>query len=363
MSSGRTLLMVGTTKGAFIFTSDSKRKNWRKRGPFFDSDEGGSTEIYHMQVDHRNKNRIYAAVNSGFYGPVVCYTDNLGRTWRRGRKAPRFEKKSGLSVKNLWHIALGREDEPEVLYLGLDPHGLFKSEDQGQSWSVVEGLTFHSDRKKWTPGNGGPCLHTIIHDPKSRKGMWVGMSSVGVYHTKDGETWRPKNKGIRAGFLPNKYPVFGQCVHKLVIHPENHVMYLQNHGGVYKSHDYGDTWIDIGRSLPSDFGFPIAVHPTDYKTVYVVPLDSLPRFSVNGEFAVYRSKNMGKNWERLADGLPDEAYLTTVREGMCVDTHDPVGVYVGTKNGKVFCSRDEGDKWHTLVDNLPPILSVSSGEL
>lgn len=363
MSSGKTVIMTGTNKGAFIFTSNERRKEWKKRGPFFASDQGGSTETYHLQLDHRNRNRIYACVNSGFYGPVVCYSDNLGRTWRRGKKPPRFSKSSGLTVKNLWHIALGRENEPDILYLGLDPHGLFKSEDRGQSWGVVESFTFHDDRKKWSPGNGGPCLHTIIHDPRSRKGMWVGMSAAGVYHTRDFETWTPMNRGIRADFRPDKYPTIGQCVHKFVLHPEGRVMYLQNHGGVYRSDDYGLAWRDIGRRLPSDFGFPVAVHPHDHRTVYVVPLEEMPRFSANGEFAVYRSKNMGKIWERLSDGLPKEAYLTVVREGMCVDAHDPVGVYVGTKSGKIFYSRDEGDTWQTLADNLPAVLSVTSGEI
>jgi photosystem II stability/assembly factor-like uncharacterized protein len=354
-------VLVGTAKGAFIFSGDGARKKWKARGPFFSRDPGALVGVFHMAVDRRQGGRIYAAVNSGIYGPNVFWTDDLGESWNKSPKPPRFPKGSKLTVKNLWHITPGREDEPGKLYLGADPHALFESGDGGRSWEVVDGITFHEDRKAWNPGFGGPCLHTIVVDRRSKRGMWVGLSAAGVYHTSDFRKWKPMNKGIRVDFAPDKYPAFGQCVHKFSPSADGRTLFLQNHGGVYRSEDYGETWKDIGNGLPSDFGFALATHPTQERTCYIVPLEGMSRVNPDPQFAVYRTSDAGKSWESLGEGLPKKAYLTVVREGMCSDDQDPAGIYVGAKNGTVYLSRDDGDQWETLVENLPPVLSVSSG--
>jgi photosystem II stability/assembly factor-like uncharacterized protein len=191
--------------------------------------------------------------------------------------------------------------------------------------------------------------------------MWVGLSAAGVYHTSDFRKWKPMNKGIRVDFSPVKYPVFGQCVHKFALNADGRSLFLQNHGGVYRSEDYGESWKDVGKGLPSDFGFALAAHPTQAKTFYVVPLEGMSRFNPGPQFSVYRTTDQGKNWEALGEGLPGKAYLTVLREGMCTDGGESAGVYVGTKNGSIYYSRDDGDHWETMAENLPPVVSVSSG--
>ncbi len=358
-STGATVL-VGTTKGAFFFISDPGRRNWKARGPFFASDMGALGEVFHMALDRRDGGRIYAGVNPGFTGPAVFFTDDLGESWKKSSKPPRFPKKSKLTAKNIWHITPGREDEPGKVYLGLDPHALFESDDGGNSWHDVPGLTYHEDRRGWNPGFGGPCLHTIVLDPGSRKGMWVGMSAAGVYHTRDMEKWAPRNRGIRVDFAPVKFPEFGQCVHKFALSCDGRTLFLQNHGGVYKSEDGGETWLDISKGLPSDFGFALTAHPTDPRAFYIVPLEVPARFSLGAQASVYRTRDKGKSWEALTEGLPGNAYLTVLREGLCNDGLDPAGVYMGAKNGTIYFSRDDGEHFEVLAHDLPQILSVSS---
>ncbi|HVP22818.1 MAG TPA: hypothetical protein VMS77_02750 [Conexivisphaerales archaeon] len=355
-----TKLLVGTSKGAFIFTGDASRRNWKARGPFFAKDLGALGEVYHLAIDRRNKGRVFAAVNPGFTGPNVYYTDDLGANWKAS-EPPRFPKRSKLTAKNIWHITPGREGEPGTLYLGLDPFGLFLSRDVGEKWEVVEGITYHKDRREWNPGFGGPCLHTIALDPRSEKEMWVGMSAAGVYHTSDMESWEPRNRGIRVDYAPEKFPAFGQCVHKFALSADGRTLYLQNHGGVYRSEDRGRSWIDVGKELPSDFGFALAAHPSDPKTFYVVPLETPSRYVPEARPAVYRTSDRGETWQAMRSGFPAKAYLTVLREGMCTDGNDPAGVYVGAKNGSLYFSRDDGEHFELLAENLPSIVSVTAG--
>jgi hypothetical protein len=192
--------------------------------------------------------------------------------------------------------------------------------------------------------------------------MYVAISTGGLYFTDDGgKTWSPRNKNVRADFLPNKTPEFGQCVHKVVMHPSNpEILYQQNHCGMYRSENGGEDWIDIGEGkLPSRFGFPIGVLPHEPDTIFIVPEESdAYRVSVDGHFAVWRSRNRGDSWERLTKGLPDRAHLVVLREAMAVDDLEDAGVYVGTSTGQIFHTRNAGDTWDLLADFLPPIYSL-----
>ena len=211
------------------------------------------------------------------------------------------------------------------------------------------------------------CLHTIISDPVESDRLYVAISTGGCYRTDDsGKTWNPYNKNVRADFLPDKLPEYGQCVHKMVIHPQKpNTLFQQNHCGVYRSDNKGDDWIDIGEGkLPSRFGFPIAVHPNDPETVYIVLEESDQyRLSVDGRFAVWRSRESGKSWQRLTNGLPEKAHLVVLREAMATDQFDDAGVYIGTSTGQVFATRDSGDSWEKIHDYLPRILSVETATL
>jgi hypothetical protein len=351
----KTLLLAGTKKGLFLFTSDDRRR-WQMQGPY-----QSGREVHHAIYDGRS-GRIYATANDAWFGSEIVYSTDFGNSWATAQENPSFAEASGLKMERIWHLEAGRPSEPQVLYAGVAPAALFRSEDGGLTWKEVESLTAHPSRPKWHPGAGGLCLHSIALDPFEPKRMFVGISAVGVFRTEDGgATWTTANKGTRAEFLPEKFPEFGQCVHKLLYaDARQNLLFQQNHCGVYRSADNGNSWQEITSGLPSDFGFPLAIHPRAPDTVFVLPLQGAEfRCPPGGKLRVFRSRNGGKSWEPLENGLPQrDVFLSVYREGMAIDALNPVGVYFGTNTGKIFHSNDEGDHWQLLTDNLPPVYSV-----
>jgi hypothetical protein len=267
-------------------------------------------------------------------------------------------------LKNIWQITLGRPDEPNVLYCGVEPAALFETRDAGETWSLVRGLFDHPQRPRWMPGNGGLALHTILLDPADNQRLYVAISAGGVYRTNDGgQTWTAQNRGIRAMFMPDKSPEFGQCVHKIAMHPGRpERLFLQNHWGVYRSDNGADDWTDIGNGLPSDFGFVTVMHPRNPDCAYIVPVESDEfRCACEGRLRVYRTRNGGASWEPLMRGLPQKrAYETVLRDAMTADSFDPVGIYFGTRSGQLFASRDEGRTWQKILEGLPSVVCVRS---
>jgi hypothetical protein len=276
----------------------------------------------------------------------------------------KFPEGTGAALKQIWQIVPGREAEPGTLYCGVEPAALFVSNDAGGTWKLTEGLWNHPQRAQWAPGGGGLCLHTILLDPADPARIRIAVSTGGMYVTEDGgSTWRPSNKGVSAVFLPNKYPEFGQCVHKVVqakSRPER--MFLQNHWGLYRSDDRGESWTDIANGVPSDFGFCMAIHPEDPDCAWIVPVESDQfRCTPEGKLRVYRTRDAGGSWEAMSEGLPqNDAYETVLRDAMAVDPLSPTGVYFGTRSGKLYGSADEGDSWSELIDGLPPVVSVKA---
>lgn len=378
----RVLILVGTTKGGFIFESDENRKTWRMSDIQFKG-----WNVMHMQMDPRDQ-RVHAATSHFVYGPTIHHSDDLGNTWTQAKQSPALTRSSnsgrppstmdeafisegGESIKEkpekmikVWNIKPGRANEPNVLYAGAQPASLFKSTDRGDTWTLNEGLYDHPQRGEWGPGAGGLTLHTILLDPTNDQRMYIAVSAAGCYRTDDGGvTWKPYNKNVRADFMPDKYPEFGQCVHKMTMHPSTpNVLYQQNHCGVYRSDNFGEDWVDIGEGkLPTPFGFAIGVHPTDPRTIYTVPEESQEyHISVDGQFAVWRSRDAGSSWEKLTKGLPERAHVDVLREAMGLDSFEDAGVYIGTNTGQLFYTRDSGDSWELLADFLPPIQSVEA---
>ena len=354
-------LLVGTMKGAFFLWSDDARENWRLDGPHF---RGQS--IYALAFDDRDgRSRTLAATQSMHWGSTVRSSDDFGRTWSDAeRQNVRFPAESGLALNQIWQIRPGRKDEPGVLYCGVEPAALFESHDGGDNWSVVQGLLDHEHRTKWQPGGGGLCLHTILLDPANLDRMLIAISTGGVYRTEDGgKSWSARNHGVRAQFLPDKHPEFGQCVHKVVHHPSRpERIFLQNHWGLYRSDDWGDNWHDIANGVPSDFGFAMLMHPHDAETVFIVPLESDEfRCTPEAKLRVYRTRDAGASWEPLSEGLPQaDAYETVLRDGLSTDSMDEAGIYFGTRSGKVFGSNNDGSTWREVADGLPPVVCVKA---
>src|SRR5256884_954662 len=382
-NSGDLLLLAGTMKGAFVLRSDKERKDWQVGGPYFPG-----RAIYALAYDDRKgRHRLWAAVNSSYWGSYVSSSDDFGKTWTEpetyGIKFPQKETAPAAtmqdanpaanpaadtdsSLKQIWQIALGHPDEPDTLYCGVEPAALFKSTDAGESWSLVKGLYDHPHRAQWMPGGGGLCLHTILPDPSNKQRLFVAISTGGVYRTDDGgENWQPRNNGVRAQFLPEdqRYPEWGQCVHKIVSHPSNpQRLFLQNHWGLYKSENGGDSWTDIANGVPSDFGFAMEVDPNDANSAYIIPLESDEfRCTPEGKLRIYRTRNAGDSWEALENGLPQENALETVlRDGLSADSLQPTGIYFGTRSGKLFGSTDNGESWSAILESLPPVVCVKT---
>lgn len=381
------LVLLGTRKGAFVLETDHRHDRVRLRGPLC-----GAMPIGHLAWDPA-QGALLAGAGSPWYGPIVWRSTDLGATWSSSGAGLTFEDGTQPSpattdapmpadspsqpasdpiidtaamppaqgVVRVWSLVPAHG----AIYAGVEPAGLFRSEDGGITWQHMAGLREHPTRPGWQPGNGGLMAHTIIAHPADEKRMWVGISSVGLFHTADGGgTWEPRNHGVRADFMPDPYPETGQCIHKAVLHPARpEVLFQQNHCGMYRSRDGGLSWQDIGAGLPSRFGFPIAVHPHDPRTIWTVPLSEADqgRYMPDGAAAVWMSRDEGDTWTRLSDGLPQrDAYLGVLREALATDSLDPAGLYAGTSTGQLFASRDEGRSWRLLADFLPPISSVET---
>jgi photosystem II stability/assembly factor-like uncharacterized protein len=358
----QTVLLVGTRKGLWIGRSDEERTHWTWDEPHFPMEE-----VFSALVDTRGGTpRLLAGSASSWWGPHVRRSDDLGATWEETPNAIELPEEQEPGVVQVWQLARGAADEPDVVYAGTQPSALFRSEDRGETFSLVRPLWDHPHRPEWGAGFGGQAIHTVLPHPTDPQKVLVAMSTGGVYRTEDGGgSWTPSNAGIRADFMPEgqQYPEFGQCVHKVAQHPEQPDRYFaQNHGGVYRSDDAGRSWTDIGKGLPSDFGFCLVVHPRDPETLFVFPNGSgESRFPPEGRARVWRSSDAGASWEELANGLPDRFYASVMRDAMCADDADEAGLYLGTRAGNVFVSTDRGESWREVVSNLPDVMMVRAG--
>lgn len=356
------LLGIGTRKGLFLARSRDGRKTWEVSPPQFPV-----ADVKALAIDTRSDTpRVLAGVLNSHFGPTMVVSDDLGQTWSEPDDAPlAFPDDTDVALQGVWQIKPTTEAEPDVVYAGVEPSALFRSEDGGRSFELVRGLWDHPHRTQWQPGGGGLALHTILPHPADTRRMAVAMSTGGVYQTTDGgESWRPTNKGVTADFMPGELPEWGQCVHKVALDAADpDTMYLQNHGGVFRSTDAGERWQSIDGGLPpSNFGFPIVAHPRRPGVIYTFPLvadmDRF-RFPPDAKCAVYRSEDGGQTWSALSDGLPEVPFWAAVmRDAMCADDADATGIYFGTRNGEVYCSADEGDHWQLVADKLPDVLCV-----
>jgi hypothetical protein len=361
---GDVVVLAGTSKGLFALASGPARQSWAVSGPWFPGEE-----IYAAALDCRGgRRRLLVGATSSHWGPSVYRSDDLGATWVEPEPDTlAFPDHTGAAIAHVWQIQPAGDAQPDVVYAGVEPAALFRSDDGGQTFQFDEHLWAHEHRPQWQPGGGGLCLHTVVPDPSGGPRLGIAISSAGFYRTLDGTRWEAANTGIKAPFLPEPTPEFGQCVHKVDRHPtEPDTLFLQHHWGVYRSDDFGGAWTEVGAdALPSTFGFPVVADPNHPGTAYVLPLESdMFRCTPDGRLRVYRTSDGGETWTALGNGLPqDGAYLTVLRDGFAADSLDPAGLYVGTRTGDVFASPDAGESWRELARHLPPVLCVKTAVL
>lgn len=360
-------VLVGTLKGAFILTSDDARQNWKVDGPHF-----AGWEIYHIAGSPADPNRIYASQSNGWFGQTMQRSDDGGKTWNTVSNKFEYEGTPGThqwydgtqhpwEFARVWHLEPSPTD-PDTVYAGVEDAALFKTTDGGQSWHELAGLRQHESGPKWQPGAGGMCLHTILLDPSNPDRIFIAISAAGSFRSDDGgKSWKPINRGLKSQYIPDPNAEVGHCVHRIAMHPSRpDVLFMQKHWDVMRSDDAGDNWYEVSGNLPTDFGFPIAVHAHEPDTIYVVPIKSdSEHFPIDGKLQVYRSRTGGNEWEALTNGLPQaDCYVNVLRDAMCVDSLNPCGVYFGTTGGQVYASADSGDSWMPIVRDLPRVVSV-----
>ena len=355
------LLAIGTRKGLFLARSEDDRRTWTVGRPHL-----LAQEVAAVSIDTRRRQpRVLAGIQYGHWGPSVMRSDDLGGSWQEtDAGAIRFPEDTGAALARVWQLRPDTAERPDVVWAGCEPHSLWRSTDGGCTFSLVRGLWDHPHRPTWEPGAGGGAVHTVLPDPATDR-VTVAMSTGGVYVSEDGATgWEPRNRGISAVFLPEP-PEYGQCVHKVAVDAGDPArMYAQNHFGVFRTDDGGGSWVSIAEGLPADFGFPIAASPSTPGTAWVVPLVAdMQRVPPGGRLRVHRTRDAGVTWAEVGDGLPDAAWTTVLRDAFCVDEGDPTGVYVGTRDGCVYASADEGDTFTLVADHLPDVLAVRAARL
>lgn len=363
-------LLIGTRKGAFVLRGDDKRQSWQVSPPIY-----LGHIIYHMVADPRSGKVILIAAKTGHLGPTVFRSSDGGETWKESSQPPAFPKvpgsQKGRAVDNVFWLSPGHETEKGVWYAGTAPAGLFRSENDGDTWQPVSGFNDNPMYEQWMatgPTPAGQMVHSVRIDPRDPNHLYLGVSVGGVFESTDkGKNWKPLNKGCAAEFLPDADVEFGHDPHCLIVHelqPDR--LYQQNHCGIYSLERPSNTWTRIGDNMPKevgDIGFPIVANPRNPDHIWVFPMDGTtvwPRTSPDGKPAAYVSYNGGKEWTRQDKGFPErDAYFTVKRQAMTADSQPSLGLYLGTSGGEVWGSSDEGNTWSCLVRYLPEIYSLT----
>jgi photosystem II stability/assembly factor-like uncharacterized protein len=365
-------VLVGTAKGGFLLTADGTRRDWAVNGPLF-----GGWEVYHMAGSPADPNRLYASQSTSWFGQLIQRSDDGGATWTTADNKFSYAGDPGThqwydgtphpwEFARVWHLEPSLDD-PDTLYGGAEDASLFKTTDGARSWTELDGLRTHPTGPAWQPGAGGMCTHTVLINPSDPDELHVAISAAGVFRSADGGiTWTPANRGLHSEGIADEDAEVGHCVHRIARHPARpDVLFMQKHWDVMRSDNGGQSWHEVSDNLPSDFGFPIAIHAHEPETVYVVPITSdSEHYPPEGKLRVYRSTTGGGDWQPLTAGLPQaNCYVNVLRDAMATDALDDSGVYFGTTGGQVYASADAGNSWQVIARDLPRVLSVEAQTL
>ena len=376
ITSGTVTLFIGTRKGAFILKSDRTRRTWKLSAPIY-----LGHIIHHMVCDPRDKRTILMAASTGHLGPTIFRSTDRGKTWKESTAPPTFRKlpegEKGRTVGHVFWLTPCHANEPGSWYAGTSPQGLFRSDDGGATWKPFSSINDDPQYIEWmgsvqdgTPD--GPKLHSIIVDPRDPKHLYFGMSGGGIHESIDGgKTFAPLIKGMETveGFDASVVTYHDpHCIRLCPSNPDR--LYHQNHCGIYRIDRPSTEWVRIGKTMPKkigDIGFPMVVHPRNADTAWVFPMDGTtvwPRVSPEGKPAAYVTRNGGTRWIRQDKGLPrSNAWWTVKRQAMTNDAHNPVGLYLGTTQGEIWASLNEGSTWTCIARHLPEIYSVEAAGL
>jgi photosystem II stability/assembly factor-like uncharacterized protein len=366
-------LLVATRKGLFTFA-----RGGRGGGGWSITQSAFLGDNVTLAVPHVEEGVRFAALNHGHFGAKLHRSRDAGKSWAEcgapAYPAPVEGEEPVLcpmrkvpvpnNLELIWSLAVGGTNSARVLWCGTVPGGLFRSTDDGDTWTLVRSLWDDRRRRKWFGGGlDWPGIHSICVDPRDHQRVLLGVSCGGVWETTDGgETWGTRAKGIRAEYTPpdSAYDEDIQDPHCLVMCPASpDTMWVQHHNGIFHTTNGGREWCEIKDVRPSTFGFPVAVHPRDPKTAWFVPaIKDEKRIPVNGKVVVTRTRDGGNRFETLDKGLPGEhAYDLTFRHALDVDESGDRLAF-GSTTGSVWLSEDGGESWQTLSRHLPPVHSV-----
>jgi hypothetical protein len=352
-----TELVLGTKKGLFVLDGGGGSRFEVVARAF-------AGEPVDFATRDARTGRLFAAVSSPVYGPKIWYADDPAGEWSQAQGVV-LPEGGDAALERVWVIVAGEKDG--LLYAGGDPGVLFESRDGGATWELNAALWNHPTRADWQPGGGGLCLHSIVPWPGDPDRLLVAVSAAGVWLTDDGgRSWRQGNRGLGARYLPEDASTgdTALCVHHIERSPKRpERLFMQFHGGVYRSDDGGESWIEIGAGLVSDFGFPLAVDPNDPDSAYVIPLKAdVDRVTPEGSVRVFETRDGGASWIGRTGGLPQShAYLTILRLAFDrVTSGSALELYFGATSGEVFGSPDGGATWSSVIAQLPPVYSLSA---
>ncbi|MBK1878663.1 WD40/YVTN/BNR-like repeat-containing protein [Pelagicoccus mobilis] len=365
-------LLITTRKGLFIYTPAAD-------GSYQVSQTAFLGDPVTLALYDKRSGYLYAALKHGHFGCKLHRSKDNGASWEEiatpaypafpeGRapdRCPMRQIEIPWKLELIWALTPGGDDQVGRIWCGTIPGGLFKSDDHGDSWELVESLWNNPARQKWFGGGYDfPGIHSVCVDPRDSEHVTLGISCGGVWKSKDdGTTWQQAGQGLRAAYLPpdQAHDPEAQDPHLLTqckAEPDN--LWTQHHNGIFKSQDGGQNFTEIEEAGPSTFGFAVAVHPSDPETAWFAPaIKDEQRYPVDGKFVITRTRDGGKSFETLRKGLPQEhSYDLIYRHALAVDDSGE-NLLTGSTTGNLWLSPDQGDTWQTISNTLPPIYSVA----